>query len=650
MKLNGNESLLVLRCSDSDAKSLEIVASLKDALPAWNGRDRVSPLFELASDHWDNAFQFKSGGASLIFVGPVNPAIADDCLPALKSKSDRAWLTLGLFNLVLYTTSHRTLKVVLDWVKRRNLRWELWSLNGAIIGEVKVRPRSTQRPKALLESLARFQLKSPLPELRDAADEYCALLAAASCRSGEVDPTLTEELNQANTIITRAAIDHSARKGGGHHLPAIALLVDTNAALSRLTSQMFSGFSPILETECHFWTHSLLGTGVANLALIKIRRFISRTLGEARIPEQIDLLRTIADDAIMTEVLQDGAIWNAPWLHKLPEITRRPTLLKALEPLCPLITYLSGRDGFHTTPVSLSAPLSVISSCNSLRWSLMTVTHEMSHRVVDEVLSFILPDPSQDQEVARAAALINEVETPSNLLECLQLKIVDVMAKLNAAAPLIEPRDTVTPAHILDLIGTRREEIEEVMVHVFDFIYFYGADPELYVPAIWRSWDAIPALHRRLPGYVLRTLCAVYSKYWSSPTPTQDTIAAVRAGMEVVAKNDKDNAYIQEALEYLTRERESLQKQMRRRRILVGVVRTFLQSPLILQSVRGQANNPAKDAGLIFDGSPVENPLRFVETHTSSTTSSCLKSFFLLARLAFDTTDPEPLRLEGLHK
>jgi hypothetical protein len=120
--------------------------------------------------------------------------------------------------------------------------------------------------------------------------------------------------------------------------------------------------------------------------------------------------------------------------------------------------------------------------------------------------------------------------------------------------------------------------------------------------------------------------------------------------MEVVAKSEKDSAYIQDALEYLTRETEALQKQLRRRRTLIGFVRTFLQSPLILQSVRGQANKPEKSTDLTFDGSPVENPLRFVETHTLSASSSPLKSAFLLTRLAFDTTDPEPLRLEGIHK
>jgi hypothetical protein len=173
----------------------------------------------------------------------------------------------------------------------------------------------------------------------------------------------------------------------------------------------------------------------------------------------------------------------------------------------------------------------------------------MSHRVIDEVLSYILPDPSEQSEVAAATALLNEMRKPPNVLAALQFKILDSMAKLNAVTPLIELPDIVTEQRILDLIGTRREEVEEIMVHVFDFLYFYGADPEVYVPAIWRSWDAIPSLHRRLPGYVLRTLCAVYAKFWSSTTATQDSIAAVKAGMEKVAKTDKTNAYIQEAID-----------------------------------------------------------------------------------------------------
>lgn len=650
MKLKTEVSILVLRATSSETKELKIVSELAEALPLWNGRDRVSPLFEIVPEppgQWRGDFRFRSGRAYLIFAGPMSPIRAEACVRMLKGRSDRAWLTYGLFNLVAYTSSPRTLKSIQRWADQEKVRWELWILNGSKVEQVTISIRGALRPRKVLTRLSQFHLESPFPELRDATEEYCALLASASCRSAEVDEMLTIELEETNDIITQAATNYVCGNENGQDLRAIALLVDANAALSRFTSQTFSGFSPILETECHFWTHSLLGTGVANLALVRLRRFISRTLGEARIPEQIEALKNVTDPSLIRDVLRDGPIWNAPWLHHLPELGKKPILSTSLDPLCPLITYLSGRDGFHTTQVSLSAPLNVLTSCSSLRWSLLTITHEMSHRIIDGVLSYCLPHPTSEIDVRRAAALLNEDEKPANLLECLQFKILELMARLNASTPLVMPQERATPHHILDLIGTRREEVEEIMVHVFDFIYFYGEEPESYVPGIWRSWDAIPSLHRRLPAYVLRTLCAVHSKFWLHAKSTQESIAAVTAGMEFVAKNDRDNAYIMDALDYLRHNKETLQKEMRRRRVLTGIVRTFLQSPIIRQSVRGQAE---KKPSLEFDGSPVENPLRFVEAHTSSTNFSALKSFIILCRLAFDTQDPEPLRLEGIHK
>ena len=82
---------------------------------------------------------------------------------------------------------------------------------------------------------------------------------------------------------------------------------------------------------------------------------------------------------------------------------------------------------------------------------------------------------------------------------------------------------------------------------------------------------------------------------------------------------------------------------------LVGIVRSFLQSPAILQNVRGQSAKVDPFRGVIFDGSPIENPLRFIEAHTLHD-PSVAKSLWMLARLAFDTPDTEPVRLEGIHR
>jgi hypothetical protein len=501
VRLNGKESLLVLRSPAHDANSIDIVPSLTDALPAWNGRDRLAPIFEVDIPQSGTSFHFrKRANGSLFFIGPVNPATADGCLRILKGTCDRAWLCYGLFNLVIYASSHVTSQSVVLWAKRHGIRWERWKLTGNRVGRVSQGNSSYEKPSDLLRSLADFHFKMPTPELRDAAEEYCALLAAAACRSKESYPEITDELQQASSIITQSALQSASESHTGAGIPAITLLVDTNAALSRFTSQTFSGIPPIRETECHFWTHSLLGTGIANLAVLKIRRFITRTLGEARLPDQVKLLEQIDDEQLVREVLEDGALWEGPFLQKLPELLKRKPLLQELAPIAPLITYLSGRDGFHTTQISLSAPLNILTSCSSLRWSLLTITHEMSHRVVDEVLSYILPDPGDISELSEAACLLNETKRPANLLDALRFKVLNTMAELNAVAPLVKFPDDVKSQDVVALMGSRREEVEEVMVHVFDFLYFYGADPEIYVPSIWKSWDAIPSLHRRLPG------------------------------------------------------------------------------------------------------------------------------------------------------
>jgi hypothetical protein len=599
-------------------------------------------VFEVANRSGKTGPRISSKRGYFLFLGPVNPTTLDECLSALSGRFSRAWLAFGLYNAVIYSVSADEAGKIAAWAARSGIRCERWSLNRNLIRSTKPCHGHNARPQALLDCLANFGFSSPV-ELRDAAEEYCALLATAGCRSAEVASDLCAELEQANKIILQSAKRLATEKGDGRGLAAIALLVDANAALSRYTSQMYSGTSPIFETECHFWTHSLLGTGVANLALLRIRRFVTSTLGEARIPEQLSLMREVIDPDIIRNVLEDGPIWNGPWLHKLPDILNRKPLLPTIAPLAPLITYLSGRDGYHTTQSSLSAPLNVLSSCSSLRWSLLTITHEMSHRVIDGALGYILPNPLSQEELSTAAALLNNAP-PRNLLECLEFKILNTMAELNAVLRLVEVSDTVTERNIVDLTGTRREEIEELMVHVFDFIYFYGSDPALYVPAIWRSWDAIPSLHRRLPNYVLRTLCAVLSKFWNSNRPTQNTVAAVMAGMEQVARRDKDNAYIRHSLEYLKDEKEALQKQLWSMRSLVGIVRTFFQSPAVLQKVRGQSAKADAFRGFLFDGSRIENPLRFLEDHTSTKTSD-LKSFWMLTRLAFDTVDPGPFRV-----
>jgi len=54
-----------------------------------------------------------------------------------------------------------------------------------------------------------------------------------------------------------------------------------------------------------------------------------------------------------------------------------------------------------------------------------------------------------------------------------------------------------------------RHDIDETMVHVFDFVYFYGKDVDHNVHGIWASWGVIPNVGTRVLEYVVRTISAV---------------------------------------------------------------------------------------------------------------------------------------------
>ena len=163
MRLKGTESLLVLRSPASGSRRVELTSSLAKALPTWNGRDRVSPVFEVETAHSAGVFEFKRGPAFLLFLGPVNPAQADACLPMLRRTGDRAWLSFGLFNLVLYSRSRVSERSLVAWAKKHFVRWEKWSLNGTEIKSDSHSKNSQTKPNDLLQSLAQFRFKDPLP-------------------------------------------------------------------------------------------------------------------------------------------------------------------------------------------------------------------------------------------------------------------------------------------------------------------------------------------------------------------------------------------------------------------------------------------------------------------------------------------------------
>lgn len=632
MKLAKSQSYLVLRESANArvGSSVILVPDLTTAIKDWDYRTRVSPLYGLSQIAAKSPIKHHFPGQSnLYFIGPVSPYKMSSCLAKLSAKCN-AWMTVGAFNFVVHISLDEDLRVLNSWLRQSKCRWECWKLSNGDIAPKPTFFSPVSTACAGIDTLATLRPSATIPEFQNAVDEYSALMASALTRSQKVLPSFTHDLESANTIVI-SRIQKTTDANAGNTL---AMLVDVNAALSRFSSQAFSGASPIRETECHFWTHSLLGTGVANIALANMRSFLKRTLGEARIPERVQLYRDIQENLpSLSKMNFSDPAWREPWIDKVGHISNTA-------PLFPQITYFSGRDGFKTTETTLSAPLSVIPSCSSQRWSLLTITHEATHTIIGGVLAVLLPRFDHPSDLAQAVEQLNGGQC-HNLLHELRSFILRVMVEMDQVADMHEVPDKLTDLDVIEIVGRWRGEVEEIMVHMFDFLFFYGQKIDIYIEAIWRSWDTIPHLNSKINQYVIRTLCVAASRHLDVPytfkSAREDTVKA----LETVVGELRSNSYVNSALRHLKEDchdSSNAAKEVEVRLALVAIVKTFLHSPELLQKVRHQSGDSRRASGvsqLKFTGERVENPLRFIEG-ASALDADPAKSLWTLQRLAFD--------------
>jgi hypothetical protein len=636
VKLSGESSYLVWNGSDVPGRKprARIVSPLPDVLKIWTPQTRISPLFGLtdlpARSPTDDTFQKTN---YLDFIGPLRPYDILPCL-ALLATPCRAWLTLGAFNILVATDNIDDARRIRGWLRKRKLRRERWVITeGTVLKEDYWFPAVTRDGWRL--KLASFQTPLEPEEFPHIVDEYRVLMASALSRSFAVLPKVAADLELVNEAVVPDVLSSSL----DDPLTAIALLVDVNAALSRFASQAFSGSSPIRETECHFWTHSLLGSGVANVALWNIRRFLQATLGQARIPERVEAFSSIDRGFVNLGAVGSYAdpAWKQNWINhdELPAL---------LDPLFPQITYLSGRDGFRTTETTLSAPLSIVTSCNSLRWSLLTITHEVSHTIIGAVLGVILPDFRSHDEITKTLDTLNGQAATANLLQELRRFLLRIMFEMDQADGLPAPR-RVTHEDLVDIVRRRKEEVEEIMVHTFDFIYFYGQKAEVYVPSIWLSWAAIPHLDPKLEQYVIRTVCATMANHFDF-APVEHARDQVLELLKTLSATTQPHSYVTTACRHLSEGwLPNIERKVTARMALVRIVTGFLQSPEMLQRVRGQSVQSRRTGGKVLAHTAlhltidrIENPLRFIEEFTSDNCDVCT-SIWMLHCLAFNIAD-----------
>ncbi len=617
-KLSGGTHFLVLCRTSGKPHTVFLTGRFDDALARWQGGARLSPVYGV---NGAKAVPFANEGTCwLLFAGPLFPGDID------VSGLDTVYLSIGAYNLIVRSDSDGSRRKARELAESNAVPWEEWEIAGAKLKKIRFSPNTGGRVAA--------PLLTPIPGISEAltpsAREYATLAASAYGRALPYMSTLADDIAAFDAIFRETLADDELDE-----ITRQSLLVNANAALSRHSSQAFAGTSPIAETECHYFTHSLLGIGTASLALVRIRRFVERVFSHARIIERVSLLEVAPphSTSLMSLSSQDEH-WDTEHLYT-PAIEKHLPPPSGDDATIPLITCFSGRDGFRSTKLSLSAPLEVITACNTTMWTPLTLTHEISHTIVDGALGHLLPRPDDSARLARAVSLLGGNAKPANAREDLALLLCHHLCSLGVGG-----ERSVTASDVAKAIRDGWAELNETLTHIFDFLYFHEKDAELYIDAIWASWGVIPNIQTRVRSYIIRSLSALHANHLrmkdGSKVTVEQTIECMRK-----TQSKHPNELLGAALVELEDKRETYRKELVSRIPLVKVVRAYLYQPQIAQALRAEDTLSGGDhagyphTALEFDSTRITNPLRFLSAFARDAKPSALRSAWLLFQLAY---------------
>jgi hypothetical protein len=305
-------------------------------------------------------------------------------------------------------------------------------------------------------------------------------------------------------------------------------LIQINSALSYVISQAYAGIAPILEHECQIRKYSLLGVGSAHNGMAAFTEYCELTFQrypvDTVVKREFKKAPGFAFEYTGTETPPE---WNDSRFNVDTYINDVQAQRSKLN-----LAYFSGRLGFRETQFTVTAPLQTLTHSGKSRWSLMTLTHELMHAHVRAILAAVF-SPLQDGDPAREfersyeefRQRSREDKTPKTLLETIQFIIyyycekkpgvddgASRLATGSGGAAIKSYSRTVEPSRFTKHLQAFYREINEIIVHVLDFNYFYDCREEPYLTLLWNSWSPVAAVMDNVEEYLLRSILAISSR------------------------------------------------------------------------------------------------------------------------------------------
>jgi len=416
-------------------------------------------------------------------------------------------------------------------------------------------------------------------------------------------------------------------------------VVQINSALSYVLSQAYSCLSPILEGGCLYANYSLLGIGSAFCALDSFARFVERVFQRHPVYETVKDKYPWAAGVNVCRGFQEFEAEHGKWATRGGPLDELLGQAEGSEPKARLVFY-SGRLGFQEAHFSVSAAMQALFFADTARWSLITLTHELMHSHVRDLLSAILAgaNPLELSETRFQGYYLRYRQFLSKgfdhaehkLQECLRFAIFNfcnfqtTLAGLaDQTAKALAPPGTSAPKtvraehrclHPEALWEDLRQYFKlanEIMVHVLDYLYFYDGKAQLFLDSVWKSWSTVPVVLVNVEHYLKRSLITVaITETGNSAERFDCAIRIVRESLAALSKAEPDNVLLARALETLNN--SSAVTRLRCGFIpgfyLAQVTKSFLHSSHIHSALISDPNFDAAGGGHVFRIGPVEFP------------------------------------------
>jgi hypothetical protein len=515
------------------------------------GLHRISPLFPLYDD---GHISVEVGSKHVHFFAHHNPyRVLARLVNSGATKDAIPYYGIGLASIVVVTDENGHLPTAIDDFADELIASEHWSVTDGTIRAIRHSPSNKGLPDGHVEVP---NVLVPGDEPTAIFEEFFLSLGLATRRAATYTPTEVVVLRGFEEEV-RDLMDSVAFLNGSAtrqnppdelsqydlndgivreqlYQQAIDKVVQLNSSLSYVISQAFRGAPPILQSAPLIQRHSLLGVGRAHRAITNIVREIESAFHAQSIRASIyegwaswPSLKGFND--ARSEI--DPSTWGS---QRLPDVLLKHTPTEDQHKL----TYFSGRLGFRESEYAVVAAIQSLAGGDSPHWHISTMTHEVLHGHVREVLQAIFDKVKESEPdnvtefwqyvFARFRLQMREgcgkdwtlLDSARHLIlqyVCLVPRMGS-LTRRSAAPEAIGDADQIgeiaVPRKDEQLLGAlehERRNITEIMVHTLDLFYFFGDDRDRYLQVIWRSWESVPSVMRDTRQYVLRSLLACAS-------------------------------------------------------------------------------------------------------------------------------------------